>query len=486
MARGQVGPALQLTEPLALQPQPSHSVLAAHAAVLKLLGRREEALAFDQQALSRFGTSAVAWHNYAATLGDLGKGEEAKAACEKAFALGLDVAETWGVYARALLAAGDHDGAERAYRESLKRAGANTAMAAELANVVWMRRGDVKEAEALLDACFHAGGPPGPLLMAKATLFEAAGDPVRAADLLGAAAMGLPREFPVVLAAAQAALEADRLSEAERLTRQAEAVNPEARSVLKQWAIVHLAAGRPDEALAKAKRGLELYPEDQSLWGWAATAARATGDPLYGELYDYDAMIGVYEVEAPEGWSSRAAFLADLAAALDRMHLYRQHPPHQSLRQGSQTMHLLTGSGDPAIQAFFRAVDAPIREHMAKLGEGADPLRRRNTGDYGIQGAWSVLLRPGGHHRDHFHPEGWLSSACYVETPDAALEREDKEGWIRFGQPPFKTDPALPPERFVKPKPGRLVLFPSYMWHGTQPFTTDERRLTIAFDAVPK
>jgi hypothetical protein len=41
-------------------------------------------------------------------------------------------------------------------------------------------------------------------------------------------------------------------------------------------------------------------------------------------------------------------------------------------------------------------------------------------------------------------------------------------------------------EHFVKPKPGRLVLFPSYMWHGTVPFTTDEARMTIAFDAVPK
>ena len=111
---------------------------------------------------------------------------------------------------------------------------------------------------------------------------------------------------------------------------------------------------------------------------------------------------------------------------------------------------------------------------MAKLGQGEDPLRRRNTCDYRIQGAWSVRLRPGGFHRDHFHPEGWLSSAFYVETPDAALDSPDKQGWIRFGKPPFLTSPPMEPARFVRPKPGRLVLFPSYMWHGTVPFTTDE------------
>ena len=478
--------ALALTQSLVDQPQPSHRALAEHAALLKMLKRCEEALPFDEQAIARFGQSGVAWHNYAATLGDLGRGAASKAACEKAFALGLDAAETWGVLARAELAVGDHDAAETAYRESLRRAPATVTVAAEFANVVWMRRGDVAEAERIIDACFAAGGAAPPLLLTKAKLIEAAGEQNRAADLLAAAAKALPEEMALILAASQAALEAGRLPEAERLVRQAEGVNPDARSLYNQWAIIHLAAGRPREALAKARAGLESHPEDQSLWGWAATAARAAGDPLYAELYDYDAMVGAYDIVAPEGWTSVEDFLADLSKSLKELHLYQQHPSNQSLLHGSQTMHLLTGSEDPVIQAFFRAVDAPIRAHMAKLGQGSGPLRGRNTGDYHIDGAWSVRLRPGGFHKDHFHPLGWLSSAFYVETPDAALESEDRQGWIRFGQPPYATQPPMAAEHFVKPKPGRLVLFPSYMWHGTVPFTTDEARMTIAFDAVPK
>ena len=122
---------------------------------------------------------------------------------------------------------------------------------------------------------------------------------------------------------------------------------------------------------------------------------------------------------------------------------------------------------------------------MARLGKGEDPLRRRNTFDYRIQGAWSVRLRPNGFHRDHFHAEGWLSSAFYVETPETALGTDEKQGWIRFGQPPFRTEPPLPAEHYVRPKPGRLVLFPSYMWHGTNAIHGAETRTTIAFDAVP-
>jgi uncharacterized protein (TIGR02466 family) len=482
---GRLDEACAITAPLAAAAEPAHRSLALHASVLKGLKRREEALAFDRQAVARFPDSGVAWHNLAATLGDLGRGPESAEAMARGFALGLDSPLSWGVMARARLACGDLDGAEAAYREALRRAHRAEATAAELANVLWMRRGELEPALAVLDASFHAGGNPTPLLLAKAKLLDAAGGATEAADLLARAARRLPNDHQILLAACQAALEADRLAEAERLLLRADAVQPNHPDVMNQMAIVYLALGRPEVALARVRHGLTLAPENQSLWGWAATAARAVGDPLYGELYDYDAMVAVYDLETPAGWERREAFLTDLSAALDRLHVYAEHPSNQSLRHGSQTLHLLTGSDDPALQAFFRALETPIRAHMAKLGQGPDPLRRRNTGAYRIQGAWSVRLRPGGFHKDHFHPEGWLSSAFYVETPKAAVDGDGRQGWLRLGRPPFRTEPELPPQRWIKPEPGRLALFPSYMWHGTEPFTTEERRTTIAFDVVP-
>ncbi len=63
---------------------------------------------------------------------------------------------------------------------------------------------------------------------------------------------------------------------------------------------------------------------------------------------------------------------------------------------------------------------------------------------------------------------------------------QGQDGWIKFGEPGPRTSPSLPPEHFVKPEPGLLVLFPSYMWHGTVPFEGKDRRLTMAFDVVPQ
>jgi hypothetical protein len=60
-----------------------------------------------------------------------------------------------------------------------------------------------------------------------------------------------------------------------------------------------------------------------------------------------------------------------------------------------------------------------------------------------------------------------------------------EEGVLTFGQPSIATTPALLPEYSIRPEIGMLVLFPSYFWHGTVPFSSDQARLTVAFDAVP-
>ncbi|CAN5284923.1 hypothetical protein BH09PSE2_BH09PSE2_25450 [soil metagenome] len=196
-------------------------------------------------------------------------------------------------------------------------------------------------------------------------------------------------------------------------------------------------------------------------------------------------MVGDYALEPPAGWGDLTAFLSDLSAALTRLHTTRTHPVGQSVRGGTQTTRNLLTIDDPAIRGLFRALDAPIRRHIAGLGEGSDPLRRRNLVGYAYAGAWSVRLRAGGgRHADHVHPAGWLSSACYIDVPHGA-QGEDRAGWIRFGEPGTPTRPPLEAEHFVRPEPGRLVLFPSYMWHGVTPFSGEEPRLTVAFDLVP-
>ena len=87
-----------------------------------------------------------------------------------------------------------------------------------------------------------------------------------------------------------------------------------------------------------------------------------------------------------------------------------------------------------------------------------------------------------GFHVNHVHPAGWISSAFYVALPEAAMSGDGPCGWLSIGEP-TELGLDLPPIRLIEPKPGRLVLFPSTMWHGTRPFAAGER-LTVAFDVA--
>ena len=162
-------------------------------------------------------------------------------------------------------------------------------------------------------------------------------------------------------------------------------------------------------------------------------------------------------------------------------------PLEQSLRGGTQTDGDIFTHIDPVLVQMREAIRDTVAEHAAQLPERdpTHPLLAPPRDRIDFTGGWSVRLREGGFHANHVHPMGWISSALYVVLPED-LGREEA-GYLTIGDanaPTFKVD--VPPFRTVEPKPGRLVLFPSYTWHGTRPFGAGER-ITVAFDvAVPK
>ncbi|PZN30047.1 MAG: hypothetical protein DIU71_13085 [Proteobacteria bacterium] len=58
--------------------------------------------------------------------------------------------------------------------------------------------------------------------------------------------------------------------------------------------------------------------------------------------------------------------------------------------------------------------------------------------------------------------------------------------FIKFGEPPVGRALDLGLRRVIRPRAGKIVLFPSCFWHGTIPFEDETPRLTVAFDAVPE
>jgi tetratricopeptide (TPR) repeat protein len=178
--------------------------------------------------------------------------------------------------------------------------------------------------------------------------------------------------------------------------------------------------------------------------------------------------------------------LEAVAALLRNLHRTRAHPIGQSLRGGTQTRGRLFWRIEPEIKRLRQKILEAVQRHFDAL-PGEDPrhplLRHRNRTPY-IEGSWSVRLTSGGFHVSHIHPEGILSSACYLSLP-ANLKDDTKEGWLEIGRPPAAVGVDLEPLAIIEPRPALLALFPSYLFHGTRAFDEGER-LTVAFDVLTR
>lgn len=243
------------------------------------------------------------------------------------------------------------------------------------------------------------------------------------------------------------------------------------------WRVRHLLrARRPSEAAQAIDPWLET-PDQLMFWHYAATAWRQTDDPRREWLEGDSRFVGIYDL------ADRLPPLDALSEQLRQRHTLPGQLIAQSVRGGTQTDGNLFQRIEPIIVKLRETIREVVAEHARQLppADPNHPLLGAKPDSIEFTGAWSVRLQPGGLHANHVHPFGWLSSALYIVLPPD-LGR-DQAGWFTLGEPDARLGLDLPPTRMIEPKAGRLVLFPSWMWHGTRPFSEGER-LTVAFDVA--
>jgi tetratricopeptide (TPR) repeat protein len=244
------------------------------------------------------------------------------------------------------------------------------------------------------------------------------------------------------------------------------------------WLIRHaLRNGRIEEAVALIDSELSS-PRAADIWPYAETAWRMSGDSRLEWLTGNPNLVSVIDL------SEGLAAIASLADLLRSLHAVSGRYLNQSVRGGSQTDGPLLSRIEPEIRDLRTLIVGAIEEHVARFKSLPDSHpQKKSLGAKRVRftGSWSVRLVDGGFHSNHVHPRGWISSALYLSLPEPM--RGD-EGWLSLGEPPAELGLELEPTHMIEPKPGQLVLFPSWMFHGTRPFPKGER-LTVAFDVAP-
>lgn len=449
---------------------------------LRQQDKLEDAVAAGDEALKLDALSAPALHNRAVALNKLGRSSEALRDYDSLIARGVTAPALWLNRGAALMSLARAEEAEAAFADGMQRWPFDPGLQNALASTRWMRgAGEAFTRDYEIAVGRHPDAIP--LLLGCADLERRAGFGAKAEALLRRGLAAQPQQ-PALLNSLGVMLdELDRTQEGLPLLQRAVQLAPQFSTMRANLAAALLRLGRGDEALREIAPARQSEPLNQEWICYETMALRQLGDVRYHELCDYDLMVQPFDLTPPPGYGSVAAFHEELTASLNKLHVLETHPLDQSLRHGSQTTRSLLTFAEPVVQAYLQALDEPIRAYMSLMRAPDHPWSGRKTGKYKLAGAWSVKLKTNGFHINHLHPAGWISSAYYISLPKVVDDADGQQGWIKFGEPRWPT-PGCTIEKVVQPQAGRLVLFPSYMWHGTIPFSEGER-MTAPFDVVP-
>ena len=342
-------------------------------------------------------------------------------------------------------------------------------------------RGDEALAECDV-ALANAPGRP-ELLATKGAVQVGLGQYAAAVPLLDAALEAGPDDMALLnlgLAYQQLARTGEAIAALEAAVR----VNPDNARATADLITLGSAAGRSAAALRLSDDFLQRHPGERLVLASRAVALRDAGQvDAARELIDLEGLVRIRELPLPRGFGAREDFNAQLASLVRSDPSLVPSPLSKATRGGAQTGELDPDSS-PVFGAFRDTLNAELRHLIAELkkeGFKDHPVMAWAADRWTLR-IWGTVLSPGGHQLPHLHPLAWLSGVYYVAVPAGLGD----DGALEFGGPPPRVQPRIAPERRqVSARPGRLVLFPSWFWHRTLPFSQPGERISLAFDVMP-
>ena len=296
-----------------------------------------------------------------------------------------------------------------------------------------------------------------------------------------------PDHIPAHIGLGRALSASGNIEDAMREFQSAQTACPDDPDLDTAHAYALLRAGEAGKALKRAEHAVTMAPIHQAALAVLGLCYRAKGDGREDALNGYDRYVQIFDLEPPAGYADIASFHGELRTHLESLHGQTNEFFSQTLRGGTRTVEDIFELHHPLRDALRQRIAEAVARYIGAMTESPDhPFlsRRKNSGMFRFSGSWSSRMRGGGFHVNHIH-NGWISSVYYVDVPEISADAKEQQGWLKFGEPSHDLGFGDAVRRMVRPRPGRLVLFPSYLWHGTVPYQSDETRMTIAFDAVP-
>jgi tetratricopeptide (TPR) repeat protein len=153
------------------------------------------------------------------------------------------------------------------------------------------------------------------------------------------------------------------------------------------------------------------------------------------------------------------------------------------LTNGYQTFGNLFHLEPHFTEEIQKIIRLEIEKYKVNFKESGEGLITNWPEVYSIKG-WLVSMKSGGELQPHMHEEGWISGSVYINVPSDL--KDDSGNLVVCIEEKYLAGEKENQEKSIDVVTGSLCLFPSSLLHYTIPFESEEDRIVLAFDVVPK
>ena len=157
-------------------------------------------------------------------------------------------------------------------------------------------------------------------------------------------------------------------------------------------------------------------------------------------------------------------------------------PKFKTTVNGSQTDNNLffIHQDNNEIKTFMNFITRAIDEYKQYYKNTEDLYIKEFPDQYALTG-WAVNLKTSGYQKSHNHSNSWLSGVFYLKVPSKLSKNDGNIKFSKHGYN-FPKSNEVSSSKIIEVNEGKLVMFPSSLYHETIPFESNEDRISIAFD----
>jgi tetratricopeptide (TPR) repeat protein len=162
----------------------------------------------------------------------------------------------------------------------------------------------------------------------------------------------------------------------------------------------------------------------------------------------------------------------------------RSHKRQELLSNGYQTSGNLFTTGSRFTDQIQKTIQLEIERYRINFASSQEGFIRKWPVDYSLYG-WLISMKSGGELLPHIHENGWISGSIYINVPPK-LKVDSGNLVVALGTDSDATNSRLNSKKVFDVVTGSMVLFPASLMHYTIPFESEEERIVLAFDVIPK